>query len=957
MKTIKFYKSNGEILCESILENNESTISERKEKFEDYLDKRVQNGELQIQNAKSYISQIDLFFNDLIQQKMMDNFSNTSNLLFMIADISCINTLYKTMNRSFPNYDEDYYQINRDNRSGQPSACISNYMNFLQGQEASIDNVGQFFNNEKTFWLIPTNIKSQHKFDAIERFSKEQTILFKTPLKNMKQGDLALIYVAHKHSIYIETKITNIDFEEDYFELELVKFLEHPITLQEMRFAGFASNSLTNRQELKKEFLHKLQDHLNNIKLIKAFKYRWNRENVENMTWEDYNQKNSDDTFVAWFEKIKIGEELKGGTHFGIGGQGEKKENLPSIKNTIITIIDAMTKKDKLESLNIIENINPSWLTNNKKWKYYYPRKLAFLYQDFELPCVVPIFTKEKLAQISHQESYAQQNLEIIKYYNINTLLDLYQFSLQRDMDNSLEKKISLNQILYGSPGTGKTYNTIDKALSILGFNNPQEDSQLDYQKIRNELKKLKSEKKIDISIDESNDRICAKALFDYYHSEGQIEFVTFHQNYGYEEFVEGIKPKLNDDKSDDLEYEIKDGIFKKICERAQKPEFENQDMLQKLEKAYKDYTAKLYRHPFSLLSANYINERPTLANIKDLIGNGEPIKQAKTQSDKTTFYVMTDTSNSIRVLANTESPSPMPLTYNEFIGSYCLGKKGTRFSYYGIFDEILKEANLDKDEAKQALSKQISNTKPYILIIDEINRGNVSKIFGELITLIEPSKRIGAEEELRVTLPYSGSQVENGETKELFGVPSNLYIIGTMNTADRSITSLDTALRRRFEFVEIMPDASKLRDMNIQGIDLEKLLQAINERIEFLYDREKTIGHAYLLDIKNLDDLKEKFQNKIIPLLQEYFYNDYEAINAVLNDNGIIQEKTYSKSEFFSNFISDRGLEEKKVFEIASNNAVDKDNKEVWNNPKTYIAIYDDKTAKELKKEKAEEK
>lgn len=299
MKTIKFYKSNGEILCESILENNESTISERREKFEDYLDKKVQNGKLQIHNAKSYISQIGLFFNDLIQQKMMDNFSNTSNLLFMIADISCINTLYKTMNRSSPNYDEDYCQINRDNRSGQPSACISNYIDFLQGQEVSIDNVGQIFNNEKTFWLIPTNIKSQYKFDAIERFSKEPVILFEAPLKNMKQGDIALIYVAHKRSICLETKITNIDFEEDYFELELVKFLEHPITLQEMRFAGFSSNSLTNRQELKKEFLHKLQDHLNNIELIKAFKYRWNRENVENMTWEDYNQKNSDDTFVA----------------------------------------------------------------------------------------------------------------------------------------------------------------------------------------------------------------------------------------------------------------------------------------------------------------------------------------------------------------------------------------------------------------------------------------------------------------------------------------------------------------------------------------------------------------------------------------------------------------------------------------------------------------------------------
>ncbi|EAK4474474.1 endonuclease, partial [Campylobacter coli] len=147
----------------------------------------------------------------------------------------------------------------------------------------------------------------------------------------------------------------------------------------------------------------------------------------------------------------------------------------------------------------------------------------------------------------------------------------------------------------------------------------------------------------------------------------------------------------------------------------------------------------------------------------------------------------------------------------------------------------------------------------PYIIIIDEINRGNVSKIFGELITLIEASKRIGEKEELKVTLPYSG---------EKFGVPKNVYIIGTMNTADRSITSLDTALRRRFEFIEMMPDVSKL-SMDCEGINLQELLKAINTRIEYLLDREKTIGHAFFVSVENLEDLKKVFQNKIIPLLQ----------------------------------------------------------------------------------------
>ncbi|WP_410689989.1 AAA family ATPase [Campylobacter lari] len=169
-----------------------------------------------------------------------------------------------------------------------------------------------------------------------------------------------------------------------------------------------------------------------------------------------------------------------------------------------------------------------------------------------------------------------------------------------------------------------------------------------------------------------------------------------------------------------------------------------------------------------------------------------------------------------------------------------------------------------------------------FIIIIDEINRGNVSKIFGELITLIEPSKRIGANEELKVRLPYS---------KDEFGVPKNVYIIGTMNTADRSITSLDTALRRRFEFIEMMPKPNVLSD-NCKGVNLQELLKAINTRIEYLLDREKTIGHAFFIGIDNLEKLKKVFQNKIIPLLQEYFYNDYALIDAVLNENGMLKKQ-----------------------------------------------------------------
>ena len=187
-----------------------------------------------------------------------------------------------------------------------------------------------------------------------------------------------------------------------------------------------------------------------------------------------------------------------------------------------------------------------------------------------------------------------------------------------------------------------------------------------------------------------------------------------------------------------------------------------------------------------------------------------------------------------------------------------------------GVFLRIAERAALDPNQ-------------PYVLIIDEINRGNVARIFGELITLIEDSKRICRDDEARVTLP--GSRTD-------FGVPANLYVVGTMNTADRSIALLDTALRRRFVFEEIMPDASHPDvSPDVDGVDCRELLNAMNRRITVLLDREHQIGHTYFLRVNTLESLCDTFQTRIMPLLQEYFYDDWERIGAVLNHNGFVQK------------------------------------------------------------------
>ena len=346
---------------------------------------------------------------------------------------------------------------------------------------------------------------------------------------------------------------------------------------------------------------------------------------------------------------------------------------------------------------------------------------------------------------------------------------------------NKKDFKFPLNTILYGPPGTGKTYNSIFYSVGII----KKDKSIIDI--IEDKTKNISDIEKEEI-FDNFND----------FKEQGQIEFITFHQSYSYEDFIEGIRPTLatkDSEDNKDLKYTIHSGIFKKICERARN----------------------------------------------------------------------------------------------------------------------------DKD-------------KNYVLIIDEINRGNISKIFGELITLLEPSKRLGETEELKIRLAYSGEE---------FGVPKNLYILGTMNTADRSIALLDIALRRRFNFIEMPPRYELLKqkiEVKNDKIELQELLKAINTRIEFLLDKDHLIGHSYFINIKTFEDLKEIFRNSIIPLLQEYFYDDFEKIREVLNigdnnDSFIIKKEI---PQNFSDTLKTR-FQNKPVYVINETEIEDKG----FNSHQNYTKIY----------------
>ena len=354
------------------------------------------------------------------------------------------------------------------------------------------------------------------------------------------------------------------------------------------------------------------------------------------------------------------------------------------------------------------------------------------------------------------------------------------------DKENFFEEIKIMNQseydkniILYGPPGTGKTYKTAAYAVAICDGEAVEDLANYDdVMKRYNELK-----------------------------AEGRVEFITFHQSYGYEDFIEGIRPVM-DEGGNELSYKVVPGIFKRFCSEASKSE----------------------------------------------------------------------------VAANN----------------------------FGIAKD---------------------NTKPYVFIIDEINRGNISKIFGELITLLEDTKRAGMKEALSVSLPYSD---------ESFSVPANVYIVGTMNTADRSIAMMDTALRRRFRFIEMLPEPKILEGIKVGNIDIPAVLKTINKRITYLFDREHTIGHAFFTGLRGdnatIENLGRIFEKSIIPLLQEYFYEDYHKIQLVLGDNA----KSSDKYKFIiaDEFKKDDNVFRGNVDDLDIPDKIYRINKNAFSNENSYLEI-----------------
>lgn len=402
--------------------------------------------------------------------------------------------------------------------------------------------------------------------------------------------------------------------------------------------------------------------------------------------------------------------------------------------------------------------------------------------------------------------------------------------------------EIFLNTILYGVAGTGKTYNTVIYAVAIIEDKSIEEISTQPYEDI---LKR-----------------------FNQYKANNLIDSITFHQSYSYEDFIEGIKPTLN---NEDISYTLRDGIFKKFCKVQNAWNF-------LIGKDISSKGAKKLLYIVDNISNNNINIK------KFKLGTNQPFKMVS---------IPLDMVNSI-VLA----------IKNNFITIQDLKLDITNISEYINYDEniikIYRDVIINLVEIVLLnIGNRISN-KNRVFIIDEINRGNISKIFGELITLIEPSKRIGNLEQLKITLPYS---------QESFGIPKNIYILGTMNSSDHSTVSLDIALRRRFNFIEISPNYDLFNNIIVDGVSIPNMFKNINLRIEYLLGKDFLIGHTYFLDLITFPDLKTLsniFRYTIVPLLCEYFYDDLEKVHLVLADNQtdvddyqFIVKKTYNMNLF----------------------------------------------------------
>ena len=690
---------------------------------------------------------------------------------------------------------------------------------------------------------------------------------------------------------------------------------------------------------------------------VKEFLKGWPIDRLKNMSIEDYHQAKNiecfitqidsfdptqgDPTFACYFdiwEPIGLGDNDKYHNQKPYSWNKRLGDDLEQaflkLKKEILDIVDASQRRD----LKAIDKIQ---FTKGLKWM------IAFLYQDFNDPFIIPIVSKVNTKRIGYDHLYPKLPLpEFLPLLLADKgeqqffpyVEKLFAMVRKGYLDNKQKKQQTeelmdevmtqqpLNRILFGAAGTGKTFHTINHALSII------------------ENKTLESL--------ENEDRTVLKKRFDEYKSQGQIKFVTFHQSFSYEDFVEGIRAET-DDKGN-LKYPVKAGVFKEIVELAKG------NVQSNIEDEIDLSNKKVWKMSLGKAGIEDDLYRSCLDNNVILLGWGDAVNFSKCENiqfiksklaevnypkdseDTAAGYVntfknkiqngdlvvITDGNLKFRAIAevtgNYEYDENQEFGYHQLRKVNWLKTFSPSLKNEDYFKKIFSQStvyNLENAVDKSKLSallqpeaKHSSNLEnKYVLIVDEINRGNISRIFGELITLIEDSKREGADEALSVTLPYS---------KKEFCVPDNVYLIGTMNSSDRSLTGLDIALRRRFTFIEMPPKPELLNDVNVEDVDVQQLLTVINQRIEVLLDRDHCIGHANFMSLKDqptLKNLADIFKQKIIPQLQEYFFDDWSKINMILNANGMLKAKSVERMTLFPNVDTetDGFYEDQKTWEL----------------------------------------
>jgi 5-methylcytosine-specific restriction endonuclease McrBC GTP-binding regulatory subunit McrB len=574
------------------------------------------------------------------------------------------------------------------------------------------------------------------------------------------------------------------------------------------------------------------------------------------------------------------------------------------IKNGDVVI----AKKGSSKSIYGVGIIGSDYEFNEEREGFKHIRKVNWL-RTFDEPKELPTLKR----------NFVQWTVGPIEKYRVSEIEKLLEIDVSRESKVTMQKlKSSISQllddkkqiILYGPPGTGKTYITRRYAVEFIDGEEYSNETEL-------------------------------KRRYEELREEGRIDFVTFHQSYGYEEFVEGIKPVLKDEEK--LKYELVDGIFKRICINA----------LFELIKG----TLRPDEENFEASIKKFKEKNPIGTELKTVTGRGK-------------FEITNYLDTSIRIQLSGNPTHTYSLSYtqleklfkirneiNRVTDVFKIGEvtEGLSPYYFAVLRELKKykskgeieklrltEQELSSQKKKKFILKylknkggenQLNESPRFVLIIDEINRGDISRVFGELITLVEGDKRLGAENKLIVTLP----------SQEPFGVPPNLYIIATMNTADRSIALIDIALRRRFAFYEMMPDyevlfekllgqkvapeeefsvGSKIDSLKISNLltsdDYKrlsiKLLYELNQRIIKTLDRDHQIGHSYFLRANKENEdfdirtLRQIWYHDILPLLQEYYYNSPETLKKVVDASldGELKKEEYDKG--FLNVVETEG-------------------------------------------------